>query len=112
MTILFLPVKSVHHREDLKKKVIILLAFATLVLCSVSSGIVLFAQDDADTPSDNGTADNGKGKSDNGDAEVQSDNEDDQNTIDADGETIDEPDLNEVDPWLLETDPSNTKPKE
>lgn len=93
-------------------KVITLLALAALVLCPASSGIVLLAQEDADTPADNGNADNGKEKSDNGDADVQSDDEDDQIDIDADGETIDESDLNEVDPWLLETDPPNTKPKE
>ena len=94
------------------KIIITLLALAALVLYPASSGIVLLAHQDADTPSDNGTADNGKGKSDNGDAEVQSDDEDDQNDIDADGESIDESDLNEVDPWLLETDPPKTKPKE
>ncbi|HNX58137.1 MAG TPA: hypothetical protein PKK43_03495 [Spirochaetota bacterium] len=94
------------------KKIITLLALAALVLCPASSGIVLFAQEDADTPSDNGTIDNGKEKSDNGNAEAQPDDGDDQNTIDAEGETIDESDLNEVDPWLLETDPPNTKPKE
>jgi len=90
------------NREELMKKIIVMLALAGLICSFAAVSTNLLAQEDTDVPSDNGGKDT---------VSEPEDEDDDQDSLEGEDGKVDESDLYDVDPWLLETDPKEKDEK-